>query len=152
MTCKYTICPVQENNNYYIGQALYMVISAVALVNFPSKIDPLAIILLLFPSVLDMIFTRLTSKWLNNFKRGLLAVDFILVLLGVLGEFSLIEYTGDGFRIPSSAVLFPGLQILNMKIIAAILFANIVPPLLFYFGYPCKKNLKHVAETEAAAV
>lgn len=152
MTCKYTICPVQENNNYYIGQALYMLISTIALVNFPTKINPLSIMLLLFPSVLDMIFTRLTPKWLNNLKLVLFAVDSVLVLLSVLGELSLIEYIGDGFRIPSSAALFPSLQLLNMKIIAAILFANVVPPLLFYFGYPCKKNLKHVAEKEATTV
>lgn len=149
MTCKYTNCPVQENNNYYIGQALYMLVSAIALVNFPEKIDSLSIILLIFPSLLDMIFTRLTFKFLNILKRGLLIVDAVLVFLCILGEFSLIEYIGDGFRIPRSAVLFSNLQLLNMKIIAIILFANIIPPLLFYFGYPCKKNLKHVAEAEA---
>lgn len=127
-----------------------MLVSAIALVNFPEKIDSLSIILLLFPSVLDMIFTRLTFKLLDILKLGLLIVDSVLVFLCILGEFSLIEYIGDGFRIPSGAVLFPAFQLLNLESIAVILFANIIPPLLFYFGYPCKKNLKHVAETEAS--
>lgn len=148
MPCPYTNCPIPENNNYYLAQTIYMFISAVALVNFPTKIDSFSIILLIFPSILDMMFTKLVPKGLNWFKRCLLAIDSVLILLSVLGQTSLISYTGDGFLIPDSAVFFPGAQIFNIQIIAAILIANFVPPLLFYFGSPCKKNLKHTAEAE----
>lgn len=149
MTCPYTNCPIPENNNYYLAQTVYMFISAVALVNFPVKIDSFSIILLIFPSILDMMFTKLVPEGLNWFKRCLLVIDFALILLSVLGQTSLISYTGNGFLIPDGAVFFPGVQILNIKIIAAILIANFIPPLLFYFGCPCKKNLKHIAEAEA---
>lgn len=140
--CPYSYCPIPENNTIYLWESIYMLIASIALINFPSTMTAFSIILLLFPSVLELLFAKpkqvlfIVVVWLFR------AVDGYVILLCILKLASLIEYKGTQFFVPTTAIFLPGKCLLSTKILAGFLIANLVPPLAYYFGNPCQRTLK----------
>ena len=148
--CPYTYCPLSENNNVFIGETLYMLVAALALINFPNTMTALSIILLLVPAILDMMFSKPKQPIIFTVIWLFLIVDGIVVLLCFLGLVSIIEYRNTEFYMPLSAVFLPGIRLVRKEVLAGVLISNIIPPFAYYIGNPCKKNMKHTSERQSS--
>ena len=145
-TCPYNYCPIPEKNTVFLWESAYMLAAAIALINFPNTMTNFSVILLLFPAILELIFTKPRQVVVAVVIWLFRIVDGAVIFLCVLGLASIIEYKGNAFFVPSTAIFLPGIRILPKKVFAGILIANLIPPLAYYFGNPCKKNLAKSAE------
>lgn len=144
--CIYNKCCLPENNNVYLIQLVYAVITALILGANRSEFTLTSILLYIMPFLIDLTQNKIENK-LYNAVKCLLIFDNILLLIFVISGMFLVEESENFFIIRQTSMFFSGLNISKQNIFV-MCFANIIVPLLLYIAVPCQKTIKTIEETE----
>lgn len=144
--CIYDKCYLPENNNIYLIQLVYAVITALILGANKQEFTLTSILLYITPFLIDLTQNKVKGK-IYDFFKGLLMTNNILLLIFIVAGIFLIDVKESYFSIIETAILFAGLNI-NKEIIFFMCLANITVPILLYIATPCQKTMKTLQETE----
>ena len=132
-SCMYNECCLPENNNVYLVQLVYALITAMVLGANEHNFTLTSILLYIAPFLIDL--------------KSVLMVDDILLLIFAISGIFLVDEGEKYFTIKESAMLFRGFNISKQHIFF-MCFINILVPLLLYKAVPCKKTLQTLEQYE----
>lgn len=144
--CVYDKCCLPENNNIYLIQLIYAVITAIILGANKHEFTLTSILLYISPFLIDLTQNKIENK-LYSFVKGLLIFDNIFLLIFVITGMFLVDESENYFIIRKTAMFFAGLNI-SKKLIFVMCFANISVPFILYKAVPCQKTIKTIEDIE----
>ena len=145
-SCMYNECCLPENNNVYLIQLVYAIITAIILGANEHNFTLTSILLYIAPFLIDLTQNSIKSK-AYGFIKSVLMVDDILLLIFAISGIFLVDECEKYFTIKETAMLFRGVCISKQNIFF-MCFANISVPLLLYKAVPCKKTLQTLEQCE----
>lgn len=145
-SCMYNECCLPENNNVYLIQLVYAIITAIILGANEHNFTLTSILLYIAPFLIDLTQNSIKSK-AYGFIKGVLMVDDILLLIFAISGIFLVDEGEKYFTIKETAMLFRGFCISKQNIFF-MCFANILVPLLLYKAVPCKKTLQTLEQCQ----
>ena len=138
--CLYGTCMLPEHNYYYIAQIVYLLFCSVMLfINF-QQVTFLPIFMFVTPLLMDILFTKLKSKWFIVGQAIFAAIIIILLIFCLAGGLGhAIEDKGDLFEF--SSVVFANNKLeIHKRLIVYILAGQISVPVYLMIGNPTKKT------------
>lgn len=145
--CIYEECALPDNNNVYLLQLIYAVITAFILGADRNNFTLTSILLYIAPFLIDLTQNKLNNKLFKFIKNVLTFNNILLIIFVVCGMF-MIEESENCFIIFNTAIFFGG-YVINKQYIFAMCLANIIVPGLLYVAAPCQKTIKRFEETES---
>lgn len=145
-SCIYDECCLPENNNVYLIQLVYAIITTVILGANEHNFTLTSILLYIAPFLIDLTQVNIKSKAYDFAKRVLMVDDILLLIFAISGIF-FIDEREKYFSIKETAMFFHGFGISKQNIFL-LCIANISVPLLLYKAVPCKKTLQMIEQCE----
>ncbi len=144
--CIYSECYLSENNNAYLIQIIYAVITVIILGANRQAFSLVNILLFIAPFLVDLTQNSMKSKLYKIVKGVMITVNVLLLIFAISGIF-LIEESELCFTIKETAIVCGGL-IISKQLIFYMCLSNVIVPALLYLAVPCKKNIKSFEEIE----
>lgn len=138
--CIYNVCQLPKNNNAYLFQLVYAVITAIILGGNRNEFTLISILLYIAPFLIDLTQNEIESKAYGSVRMLLILDDILLLIFAICGMF-IMDESEQYFTIKETAILFNGFAI-GKQIVFFMCFANIVVPLLLYKVVPCQAAAK----------
>ena len=147
--CPYNECYLPENNNKYLWQIGFLLVSLGVMIISPEQFNFFSIALYIAPVLLDLIDTSVDNKLLKGLRTLFTMLNSILLVFALLGMIHLIEDNGVSFSVIKSALLFSNFTI-EKRWLAVALLCNLAVPGIFWIGAPSKKKMQRMQEMKEA--
>ena len=143
--CAYNGCMLPANNRRYLIQFIYLAISVIFLFRDSGAFTFFAVMMYVFPILLDLAASPLRGKVFKTIRYVLVAANALALVFCLSGLFGFFIDDGEAFSIVKTAMIGPGLSFSKKKLIVPMVIELLVP-IILYFGSPTKKSM-HVITT-----
>lgn len=140
MKCIYQNCKLPENNKRYGVQAAYLFLSLTYLLKDTAQFNFFSLALFVMPVLMDLYFGSLEGGILSLIRICFIILNTVLILICVLGFFSVIVEIEDSFVVTSTAVIFANYSIPKCYI-AWLLPIELLIPLIYWKGAPNQQTM-----------
>lgn len=147
--CIYDKCCLPENNNNYLIQLVYSVITVIILGANRQSFTLTSILLYISPFIIDLTQNKIENK-LYNFIKHILIVDNVLLFIFVIAGMFLLEESDNYFIIRETS-MFLGGYIISKRYVFILCLVNIIVPVILYKAVPCQKTINQLQEIEDIA-
>lgn len=147
--CPYEQCYLPENNNRFLVQLIYLIVSLCVLIQAPEQFNFFSLFLYLVPILMDLICSPVTGKILRSVRRLFIGCDAVLLTFVLLGMLQIIEDTGPDFCVVGSALVFSGLTVSKRSLCWVLMF-NLMIPVMYWVGSPSKRRKEQMQEMKEA--
>lgn len=149
MKCVYEKCGLPKNNNKYAWQVAYLFVSLAYLLKDSRQFNFFSLFLFVMPVLMDLLFGPFEGRFLRAVRKIAITINMVLILVCILGLFSIIVDSGESFEIVSTAMIFANFSIKKSAMIGP-LVADLVVPFMYFKGAPNQQTMKVKREISEA--
>lgn len=135
--CKYDQCQLPDNNRRYILQAVYIVIGILVLCSSEETFTFFQMMLFTAPILIDIACANPGGLPLEIVRWFVGIIDAAIVILSVLGLGGVVTIDAEKVSFISTMVLLGGVSI-SKRLVSILLFTNLIVPIAYYVGSPCR--------------
>jgi hypothetical protein len=124
-----------------VCQAIYIIIGLCVLLSSAETFTFFQLMLFTAPILIDIVCTNPGGLPMEIVRWGVGTIDAAIVVLSLLGLGGIVVLDADKVSFISTMLIFGGVSF-SKEIVGGLLLVNLVVPVAYYHGSPCRPSSK----------